>query len=201
MLLQKSNVLALISITYIVWWLVTFFTWISPLVNASEFVILEGGIYFDALTPLQATAIILFITVGGLAAMGATWFALLKIGNNISTRLATYWEKQKIPIENLPTYQATPYPEEKTYPLEIVETIIRITNSVKAHPLKTGIPLILLGPIMWEAFNINAKIQAPIIGQFNMFQILKIAILVLSVLSTVAGAIIIINHFYKKVKK
>jgi hypothetical protein len=194
--LKRGNIFAVICFAYIIWWLVTFSTWITPLVNSSEFMIWEGGIYLGTLTSMQGTAIILFATAGGLATMCATLFLLIKLGNKISARLAT------LKIENCPTYNPAPttYPEDKMYPLEIGKGISTIMNYLKANPLKTGIPLIILGPAMWQAFNIYAQNQAPKIGQVPMFQLLTIAIPILSILSIVTGTIIITSHYYKKIK-
>ena len=195
--LQKSNVLALISLTYVISWLITAAALNVYVIYPSKFMIWEGGIYLGALTPLQGTAIILFATAGGLATMGAAFFVIVKTGDKISA----YWKKQEIPIENVLTYNPAPYPEQEMRPLELGESISAITNTLKNHPYKTGIPLILLGPVMWEGFNIYAQIQASIIIQFPMFQILTIAIPILSTLSIVTGAVIIANHIYKKIKK
>jgi hypothetical protein len=143
---QKSNVLALISFTYVISWLITAATLNIYVIYPSNFAILEGGIYFGALTPMQGTTIILFITAGGLATICVAWFVLLKIGNNVSKRLATYWEKQEIPIENAPTYNPVPitYPEEETYPLELEENISKAINYLKKHTLEVSVVSVLL---------------------------------------------------------
>jgi hypothetical protein len=202
-ILQKSNVLALISSTYVISWLIAVAALNVYVIYPAKFAILEGGIYLGALTPLQGTAIILFITAGGLATMCAGWFVVLNIGGNLRPRITAYWKKQEIPIENVPAYNPaqTAYPEQEMHSLELGKSISAITNYLKANPLKTGIPLIIFGPAMWQAFNIYAKIQAPIIGQLPMFQILTMAIPALSILSIVTGVMIIANHYYKKNKK
>jgi hypothetical protein len=198
--MKKGNIPTLISLAYVASWSTALFAWINPLVVNSGFMVWEGGVYLGSLTPLQGTAIILFATTGGLAAMGAAFFVLLKIGDNLNPRIATYWKKQEIPAEDAPAYNPTPCPEQGTHPLELGKSANAIAGYLKAHPLKTGVPLIILGPAMWQAFNIYAKIQAPIIGQLQMFQILTTAIPALSITATTTGALIIANHFYKKKK-
>ena len=193
-ILQKSNVLALISLTYVISWITTLAALNIYVIYPSDFMMWEGGIYLGTLTPLQGIAYILFITVGGLTVMGAAFFVLVKIGDKISA----YWKKQE--IENAPTYNSASYPEQEMHALDLGESVSAITNTLKNHPYKTGIPLILLGPVMWEAFNIYAQKQAPIIGQLQMFQVLTIAIPILSIIVTITGTLIIANHLCKKKK-
>ena len=196
-IMQKSNVLALISLTYVISWFITAVALNVYVIYPAKFMIWEGGIYLGALTSLQAIAIILFGTAGGLATLLTSFFLLIKMGNKISA----YWKNREIPIENVPTYNPAPYPEQEMHPIALGQSVSVIANFLKANPLKTGIPLIILGPAMWQGFNIYAKIQAPTIGQFLMFQILATAIPAMSVLSTAAGAVIIANHIHKKIKK
>jgi hypothetical protein len=77
--MKRRRIFALVSFAYVAFWLTVFIYWFFPYVNASMFVIMEGGLWFsNELSQFEIGAIISFVTIGALALLVAAAFVLME---------------------------------------------------------------------------------------------------------------------------
>jgi hypothetical protein len=168
-------------------------------VNASEFILLAGGIYFGSLTLLQTTAILTFLTAGSFTLIVAIAFSLTKLAEIISP-----WLNRKIirainsnQEQKYYAHKTEPLPiipdEENLYPLELGESIHKAISYVSEHALKIGMLLTTFGAT-GQAFNTWSTFtgyKANFLPPLPIFSILAALMFILSVFALLIGILLL----------
>lgn len=196
--LNKNTTIHLLALTWVIFWPTALAALVTYIIGPSGFTVINYQILgLGTLSLTQAAMYIAFVFGGGALTLLSAFCLLVKLGETITQG----YEESKVPVSSITLPPAEPWIEPKTYPLELGKTINTITDYIKAHPIKTGAPLVILGPVLLGAFIWNTTRIHPIIRNSDVYQVLFITVPILSIISTLAGITIIIHYLKKRKKK